>query len=93
MTESLWLPPHDKTSMHHMPDTNRDPSLLPIERPRCPKCQGRMMLARLAPGPSSGSELRTFECPKCDHVLQVLEEDPINSEKAGWQSSSLRAPE
>jgi hypothetical protein len=24
-----------------------EPSLLPIERPRCPACQGRMMLARI----------------------------------------------
>jgi hypothetical protein len=27
--------------------TRSEPSLLPIDRPRCPKCQGRMMLARI----------------------------------------------
>ena len=68
------------------------PSLLPIERPRCPKCTGRMMLARIEPGPAH-SDLRTFECPKCQHVVKKLVEDPMNSDKAGWQNSGLKAPE
>jgi PAS domain S-box-containing protein len=52
--------------------TPPEPSLLTIERPRCPKCQaGRMMLVRLAPG-SSSSDLRTFECQKCEHVQKVV---------------------
>jgi hypothetical protein len=35
-----------------MPEAFRqsESSLLPSERPRCPKCQGRMMLARIEPG-------------------------------------------
>jgi hypothetical protein len=69
-----------------------EPSLLPIERPRCPKCQGRMMLARIEPGPGQ-SDLRTFECPKCEHVQQLMVEDPLNSANAGWQNSELKAPE
>jgi hypothetical protein len=69
-----------------------DPSLLPTERPRCPKCQGRMMLARIGPGPN-GADLRTFECPKCQHVEKKLVEDPMNSDKPGWQNSGLKAPE
>jgi hypothetical protein len=68
-----------------------EPSLLPIERPRCPKCQGRMMLARIAPGPDH-SDLRTFECPKCEHVERRLVEDPMNSAKPGWQNSGLQPP-
>src|SRR5260370_35416477 len=34
---------------YHMPDAfiRPDPSLLPLERPRCSKCQGRMMLAHI----------------------------------------------
>jgi hypothetical protein len=44
-----------------------DPSLLPIDRPRCPKCRGRMLLARIEPGPAH-SDLRTFECPKCAEI-------------------------
>jgi len=69
-----------------------DPSLLPTERPRCPKCQGRMMLARIEPGPN-GSDLRTFECPKCEHVEKRLVEDPMNSAKPGWQNSRLQPPQ
>jgi len=69
-----------------------EPSLLPIERPRCPKCTGRMMLARIEPGPAH-SDLRTFECPKCEHVEKKMVEDPMNSAKPGWQNSGLRAPE
>jgi hypothetical protein len=47
--------------------TRCEPSLLSIERPRCAKCQVRTMLARIEPGPN-GSDLRTFECPKCERV-------------------------
>jgi exosome complex RNA-binding protein Csl4 len=79
--------------MHHMPLAySTEPSLLPIERPRCPKCTGRMMLARIEPGPAN-SDLRTFECPKCEHVEKRLIQDPLNSVKQGWQNSGLKAPE
>jgi hypothetical protein len=43
-----------------------DPSLLPIPRPGCPKCEDRMMLVGITSGPG-GLELHTFECRKCDH--------------------------
>jgi hypothetical protein len=72
--------------------TRPDPSLLPIERPRCPKCQGRMMLARIEPGPAH-SDLRIFECPKCEHVLRTTAEDPMKSGSTGWQHSGLKAPD
>jgi hypothetical protein len=51
-----------------------------------------MMLARIEPGPA-GADLRTFECPKCEHVFRTTVEDPMKSAKAGWQNSGLRAPE
>jgi hypothetical protein len=35
-----------------------------IKRPRCPKCQIRMMLVGIEPS-FIGPDLRTFECPKC----------------------------
>jgi hypothetical protein len=75
-----------------MPEPYRrpDPSLLPIERPRCPECQGRMMLARIEPGPNH-SDLRTFECPKCEYVQKMLVEDPMKS-SLGWQHSGLNSP-
>jgi len=68
-----------------------EPSLIPIERPRCPKCNGRMMLAHIEPAPG-GADLRTFECPKCEHVHSVLVDDPMKSEGAGWTNSQLKPP-
>src|SRR5258705_11064466 len=52
-----------------------DPSLIPIERPRCPKCQAPVMLARIEHGPAV-SDLLTFECPKGEHVQKVLTKTP-----------------
>jgi len=78
-----------------MPDSHirSEPSLLPIERPRCPKCQARMMLARISPGPE-GYDSRTFECAKCDHVLTVkVAHGPMKSDKAGWIAGELKPPE
>jgi ribosomal protein S27AE len=69
-----------------------DPSLLRIDRPRCPNCQGRMMLARIEPSPSA-SDLRTFQCPKCEYVHKVMvQSDPMKSSKAGWANSDLHPP-
>jgi hypothetical protein len=52
------------------------------------------MLARITPGPS-GFDIRTFECPACDHVHQRVTEfvDPMKSkETARWLLSELQAP-
>jgi hypothetical protein len=69
-----------------MPEAYRaEPSLLAIERPCCPKCQGRMMLARIEPGPNN-SDLRTFECPTCERVQRVLVEDSMSAGKPGWRT-------
>ena len=68
-----------------------EPLLLPTERPRCPKCKSRMALARIKFGPAH-ADLRMFECPKCDHVHNVLVEDPMKSANAGWQHSELKPP-
>jgi RNase P subunit RPR2 len=57
-----------------------EPSLIPIERPRCPKCQAPMMLARIEHGPAV-SDLLTFECLKCEHVQKVLTEDQSNRKR------------
>ena len=75
------------------PHTRPESSLIPIERPRCPKCSDRMMLARNSPA-SKGYDSRTFECAKCDHTLtRDVARDPMKSETAGWQYSELKAPE
>ena len=71
--------------------TRREPSLLPIERPRCAKCQVRTMLARIEPG-RNGSDVRTFECPKCERVQKMLVEDPLKSANTGWTAGGLKPP-
>ena len=44
-----------------------------IHRPTCRKCDTQMMLARIMPL-HIGFDLRTFECPKCNHAYQVMVE-------------------
>jgi len=63
-----------------MPDifAHPEPSLIPIARPRCPTCQGRMMRTRIEPG-RNNPDLRTFECSKCGHVYKAPAEDPMKS--------------
>jgi hypothetical protein len=57
--------------------------LTAIERPRCPRCQTRMMLERVSYGPI-GFEHRLFECPKCDQVeISAIPSDPLKSKAAG----------
>jgi hypothetical protein len=46
-------------------------ALAAIERPACPKCRAQMMLARIVPA-FSGTDLHTFECTLCNHVLKKL---------------------
>jgi hypothetical protein len=66
-----------------------NPELSPIGRPRCPKCQMRMMTADISPGPE-GFEHRTFECVKCDHTeKKILACDPLRSNAIGWLSGEL----
>jgi hypothetical protein len=64
-----------------------------IYRPPCPKCQTTLMLARISPG-ASGFDIRTFECPACDLVHQLVVKliDPMKSqETTGW-FQGLQAP-
>jgi len=79
-----------------MPDPHSHftgPWLMPIERPRCPKCISRMNLARIIPGPK-GYDLRNFECEKCDHVVTLaVATDPMKSDKVGWLAGELKPPE
>ena len=51
-----------------------------------------MMLARIEPGPN-GSDLRTFECAKCDHIHKMLAEDPLKSFANGWLAGELKPPQ
>jgi hypothetical protein len=45
--------------------------LAATERPVCPKCRSQMMLARVVPA-FLGTDLHTFECAECNHVLETL---------------------
>ena len=72
--------------------TSSQQFLTAIERPRCSRCQTRMMLERVSSGPI-GFEQRLFECPKCDHVeISVTASDPFKSKVIGWLAGELRAP-
>jgi len=69
------------------------PSLLPIERPRCP-----WVREPYEPEPdttrSTGYDLRNFECAKCDRFITVtVATDPMKSDKAGWIVGELKPPE
>jgi hypothetical protein len=64
--------------------------LTPIERPGCPECKTTMALTRRTPG-RDGFELRSFYCPKCEHVMTIEVADPIKTAQ-GWLSSELRPP-
>jgi hypothetical protein len=50
-----------------------------------------MMLARVERGPA-GSDLRTFECPKCEHVCKMQVDDPLKSVNTGWMAGELKPP-
>jgi hypothetical protein len=66
-----------------------DPELLPIGRPRCLKCNVRMITADVSAGPE-GFERRTFECLKCgDTDSKVIPCDPLKSNAVGWLSGEL----
>ena len=68
-----------------------NPSLIPIERPRCTRCQTPMMLARREPH-LNGSEKRTFECPKCNFIETKIADDPLKSDAVVRLADSLRPP-
>jgi uncharacterized protein (UPF0212 family) len=56
-----------------MPESHPLPDYInvQIQRPACPRCHTHMMLARIMPA-RIGFDIRTFECPRCDHVYEVM---------------------
>ena len=58
--------------------------LAAIERPACPKCQAQLLLVRIVPA-FLGTDLRTFECAACTHVVRTLGayQDPMQSNELG----------
>jgi hypothetical protein len=69
------------------------PSLTSIELQHCPKCDARMSLASIRPGPS-GFDIRKFECAGCHHVqIAIAEADPMKSDAIRWLSGhDLKSP-
>jgi hypothetical protein len=70
-----------------MPELQPLSSIVPraaIERPACPRCQAQMMLAGIVPA-FLGTDLHTFECTVCNHVLRKLGayEDPMQFREFG----------
>jgi hypothetical protein len=60
----------------------------------CPKCKARTLRTRMTLGPS-GFGIRTFECPACDDIHQLVVDlvDPMKShETEGWLRGELRTP-
>jgi ssDNA-binding Zn-finger/Zn-ribbon topoisomerase 1 len=66
--------------------------LLAIQRLRCPKCRTHMVLSHIEPGPT-GFELRTLDCPSCNHVEKIaIASDPMKSGDVGWFVGELQSP-
>ena len=80
-----------------MTQSQQPSSVIPtaaIERPACPTCKARMMLASIESA-RPGVDLYTFECAVCNHVIKTLAayEDPMKSKGLGrWLQGDLRSP-
>ncbi len=68
-----------------------EPLLMPIERPRCPNCQTRMIVVRIE-AKRAGADLLTFGSRHCKTLHKARAEDPLKSDKAGWLNSALKPP-
>jgi len=66
--------------------------LIVRQRPHCPKCDARMRLARVAPGPS-GFDVGTFDCAKCDHIHIVTVATDLLSDSRSLHARSIDALE
>jgi transposase-like protein len=88
-----WQHSCDQTGVHHMPEAfSASLSAISSRRPNCPKCQARMSLARITPGPK-GFDQRTFECGNCEYVhREAVATDKMKSLQAGWIDGDLKAP-
>jgi hypothetical protein len=68
------------------------PSLLPIERPRCPWVR-EPYEPEPDTTPISGYDLRNFECAMRLLYCRDRSTDPMKSDKAGWIVGELKPPE
>ena len=63
----------------------------PIERPRCKTCYERMTLAETELL-KDGAEKRTFECSKCNVVIDMVASDPLKSEAIARLTVAIKPP-
>src|ERR1700727_2512887 len=69
--------------------TEPDPSILPVRRPTCSRCGGKMAAIRAEAGPE-GFEQYTFECNRCGlRDVKIVASDPLKSDAVGWLSGEL----
>jgi hypothetical protein len=67
------------------------PELLPTLRPRCPKCQMRMISTAVAAA-AAGFEDRTFGCMRCGHVetRQLVADSLVSPAAVTWTNAGLK---
>jgi len=65
-------------------------SLLPIKRPRCSKCQGRMMLARIEPGPNGSTLRKNQGAGACTQARNAAQETIWHSETVASGAMTTR---
>jgi hypothetical protein len=73
-----------------MPYPTKDNSeFLPMGRPRCPRCQTRMITTAFSDR-AAGFERRTLECLKCGHSeLKIVTVGPIKPHTLAWSNDAL----
>lgn len=48
-----------------------DTRTMAAKRPSCPNCGTEMMISRIEPD-KPDHDMRTFECPKCNHDVSLV---------------------
>jgi hypothetical protein len=61
-----------------------------VKCPHCPRCQGRMVLARIRA--SSICEKRSFDCPYCNFIETQIVDDPVRTNALVRLANSIRPP-
>ena len=62
--------------------------------PRCLACFRQMKLARVERGASNDTEVRKYQCERCDRTKCIVApKDPLTSDAARWLSGELRPPD
>ena len=71
-----------------IPSFVRQPSN--VKFPHCPRCQGRMVLARIQA--SSLCEKRSFDCPYCNFIETQIVDNPVRTDALVRLANSISRP-